>query len=81
VETRPHLEVLPQPAHDLLDRRPDRLGVAADFLVQRDLAAPERSGRIKVDLPVAELAQREDQRVVDGHSSVPVEDQRHELAM
>jgi hypothetical protein len=46
--------------------------------VQRDLAALERGRGVEVDLPVPELAQRDDQRVFDGRRAVPVEDYRRD---
>ena len=47
------------------------------ILMQGDLAAPQGGGCIEIDLPVAEFAQCNDQRVVDRHRAVPIQDDVH----
>ncbi len=58
VKARPQLEVLDQPVHDLAERGFDRFRVAADLLVQGDLAVPSQSRMtcIGKTLPAAWLA-------------------------
>src|SRR5436190_1613140 len=74
METRPQLDMVDQPADHLADRRLDRRRVAANLLVQRNLAPVERRRGVQVDLPDAELAKSENQRVFDGRGPVPVEE-------
>jgi hypothetical protein len=73
-EAGTQIGVLDEPRLHLLERRLDPFGIPADLLVQRDLTALERLRRVEVDLPVAELGHRLDQRVLHRRRAVPVDD-------
>ncbi len=75
-----HARMLDEEALDLGERRPHRLELERDHLVQRQLP-PERALRLQVDLRVAELEQDHVERVHLGDGSVPVEHEAHLVSL
>jgi len=74
VHAGPDADVLRYPRHDLAERRRHGRELERDLLVQRQVDAD--SWLELLEQPrVAELAQHEDEPVLDGHRPVPVEDE------
>jgi hypothetical protein len=67
--------VLQHPGDDLLERRPHRLVLAGDALLERDPAGVERLVDLAVDLPVTERLGDPVEKVGLGDGAVEVDDE------